>query len=52
MLGLPMFTSLADGYAPSGEELGDVTGLPAAEVRILLAEFGGLERDENSRIIG
>ncbi len=51
-LGLPMFTSLADGHAPSGEELGDVTGLPAAEVRILLAEFGGLERDENSRIIG
>jgi hypothetical protein len=51
-LGLPMFTSLADGHAPSGEELGDVTGLPADEVRILLAEFGGLERDENSRIIG
>ena len=51
-LGMPIFRSLADGHAPSEEELADVTGLPADEVRTLLAEFGGLERDEEGRIVG
>ena len=51
-LGLPIFRSLADGQAPSEEELGNATSLPADEVRNLLAEIGGVERDENGRIIG
>ena len=51
-LGLPIVRSLADGQAPSEEELGNATGLPADEVRNLLAEIGGVERDENGRIIG
>jgi len=51
-LGMPIFRSLADGHAPSEDELAGVTGLPADEVRTLLAEFGGLERDEDGRVVG